>query len=702
MKKRSFKSLMGLAVLTTLLASCAAPELPTDQVSSSSGSQASGDIIVNDYSSLNVTVKGYLNGKEDTDNTAATVEVETKDNITGVVIVSVQLKSTYGVYNAVARNKDGRSVTISNSSKVGNTVRYYLQLSDSDLDVTIYLGKDVSTALPDEGWNSLLETINSPINSANISSEEADIFMNANLSFSNYFYVGKTKDGNDFSTAHNFYSSQDIEANTFVSEPSNKIMSYIYLGTNNQPAYKSVYDGNGDPYEWYAKESRYLNPNSANDMVYSPYQETPLSLYSIPTKGSTVSGIDILKSRFSAVATGDGNVTFTNKVSSTDLSTQLPAVVSGQMVFDLNNNVYGAFMIQPNGASTLKIRMNLNDYKIQQITMTQPWVFQETNSQESQVFTFKADFTSWNTRTYAEAYPGSWVKENASVSSIYKPVENLDPTPTPIVGNAVDNISDAPALTKLRQGNYTLDIKTSMITSDGWFDGVSGSAEPFEGTLKVNVSDETTTNKNKGVVSTLPTVTGRDTNTYDGVGFYNGVYGKVNAAKTGLTTYGVTSAAGATLASKKLATNDIPLTALFKGDKTQGFQITKSFLDEQGTFNANNAIFTGKFFDNGVMSSSLSGDLFKQLGSPLDFAFGQNPFSENDQNFALLYGYIAQMASIKRATIDFSKADEINITYDGTVRLYGEYSNFSINYRYYNLGTTDLTDQEAQIIAQLN
>lgn len=703
MKKRSFKSLIGLGVLATLLASCAAPAVPSTESSQASSNQPTGDININDYSSLNVTAKGYLNGKEDTDNTAATVEVETKDNITGVVIVSVKLKNTYGIYNAVARGQDGRAVTFSNSSKVGTTVRYYLQLSDSDLTVSIYLGKDVTTSLPAEGWNSLLEAITSPINSANISSDEADTYMNANLSFSNYFYVGTNQSGGRFSTQHNFYSSRDIESNSVVPNPESGNMSQVYLGANNKPGYTDLFLQDGSPIPWYQQENKYFNSNpNSQDIAFSPYQETPLSLFAIPAKGSTDSDIDRLKKRFSVVANGDGNITFTNKISSTDYSVNAPSVYAGLMLFSMNNNVYGAFMKNPDpaGSTTLKINMNLNDYKIQSITLTQPWYFQETNATSQQTFTFKAEFTSWNNRTYAEAYPGSWVKENAAVSDIYKPFETLDPNPAPLQGNATEAISAAPALAKLREGNYSLDIKTLRISSDGWFDGLGASDAPFEGTLKVNVSDETTTNKNKGVVSTLPTVTGRNTNDYNATGFYNGVFGKLNADKTGLTAYGRTSATGAALATTKLASNDIPLTAFFKGND-QGFQFTKEYFNEQGTFQANNAIFTSSF-DTKIRSNGLLTSVFKQLGNPLDFAFGPNPFEASaDSNFALRYGYIANLASLKRVTVDFSKANEINITFDGTVRLYGDSTDFTITYRYYDIGTTNLTDQEAAVIAQI-
>lgn len=715
MKKRSIYAFASFALIATLIGSCA----PT--TSPSGSNDQTGNIIPNDYSKLNVTATGYLNGAEDSNKTAAEVEVETKDNITGVVIINVKLKATYGIWNIVARDSE-RTVNITKSTKVGSNVKIYLQLANSDLDVKVYLGKDVTSYLPTEGWDALAEAITSPIVAANISSDDMNTYLNQSLNYSSYFYKGKTKEGNSFSTQHNFYSSMDFESNTFVNNPTTGAMAQVYLGADNKINYYDASYNDGSMYPWFKDDEKYFNASNGEDMNMSPYQETPLSVFAVPKKGKKQTINEILKDRFRATATGDGNVIFTNKTSNTDVALGYSSIFPGSLLFSFNNNVYGAYMRSQTNFSTVKITMSLGDYKIQGITITQPWVFNAMDDRlistqwanpsdyplpNDKTFTFKAELTAWNDRPYDDGYNGSWVKENGNVSSIFKDFSYMDPTPTPLKGNASENLADSPLIAKLREGNYSVDVKTTRISSDGWFDGVGDADAPFEGTLKVNVSDDTT-NPNKGVVSTLPTVTSRDSGTLNANGYYNSVngdgthvsvYGKVDG--TSLKAYGVTNKNGSNTFTS-LSTQPIPLTALFKGDN-QGFNFAKEYFDEEGSFKTDDAVFTGNFFDNNVMSAGQARAVWKQLASPLDFAFGQNPFADTtqDSKFSDLYGYMGSAGSIKKVIVDFKTPHEINITYNGSIRLYGETNDFTVTYRYYDIGTTDLTKNEATILGQI-
>lgn len=727
--KKSFSKLIALLCLSTLLMSCnetrpttPGPTTPgpTDNTGNSSNTGSDGKKEFDDKSALNVNLTIRYNGAEDTTGTYGLASIENRDNVTGAVTILVKAKKGYGLLNVIARDSQKKRIEttkgsifkltekVSNEKVTYDATRINLTLTDSDINVNLYMGDDASDNLSDENWQLIADLGDSPIISADVTSPDLNAYFGASLNFSPYGYYGKRngdeKESN-YVSAHCYYNSNDYEAFSFVKDETDH-MAYTYLGADNKQGYQVLTSNGGDPMAW---DSTFLGTGgSVNFYTKNPFEFAYMPLTKSEYESQRLTKIDYLKRRFNAVNVGDGTVKLTTKSGSgynfgeyfiLVLAYFYNSVYSGNLDINSANDFSLEIILDP----TNKV---INSVKGQ---FTAPFKI----SGQTKTFTYYLELTAWNDAPVSEGLPGSWNAQNDAITSYYTSIYKDDGTKNSVFAypnvtamtsedmtadkvdgaypevSAADQISERNLVKKIQEGNYSLDVDSRMVMADGYPSGVGTADQSFAGTAKVVLNDGASY---KGVHSTLPAVkeTLKDANQNDyDVVLYDDVYafGNKFGTEDKLAVYGAYGGAYTSLSSKGLTEADF--------NKGSGFGFDRQFLNLKSK-DGNYYTYYRNFKEANNYSYAQSTNVFSQVTNPLDFAFGSCPNSA-DTTLSSLYGYVSGRSQLKDITIKVG-TDEVVVTINGWSRAYGSNLNYTATFRYYNIGTTTLSSDEQSSI----
>lgn len=722
--KKSFSKLIALLCLSTLLMSCneTRPTTPgsTNNTGNSSNTGSDSKKDFDDKSALNVNLHVRYNGVEDKTGTYGLASIESRDNVTGAVTILVKAKKGYGLLNVIARDSQKKRIETTKGSifqlteKVSNTrvtydaTRINLTLTDSDINVNLYMGDDASDNLSDENWQLIADLGDSPIISADVTSPDLNAYFGASLNFSPYGYYGK-RNGDEkepnYVSAHCYYNSNDYEAFSFVKDETGH-MAYTYLGADNKQGYQVLTSNGGNPMAW---DSTFLgNGGSVNFYTKNPFEFAYTPLTKSEYESHSLTKIDYLKRRFNAVNVGDGTVKLTTKSDNgydfgeyfiLVLAYFYNSVYSGNLDIDSANDFSLEIILDP----TNKV---INSVKGQ---FTAPFKI----SGQNKTFTYYVELTAWNDAPVSEGLPGSWNSQNDAITSYYTSIHKDDGTKNSVFAypnvtamtsedmtadkvdgaypevSAADQISERDLVKKIQEGNYSLDVDSRMVMADGYPSGVGTADQSFAGTAKVVLNDGASY---KGVHSTLPavkeTLKDENQNDYDVV-LYDDVYafGNKFGTEDKLAVYGAYAGAYTSLSSKGLTEADF--------NKGSGFGFDRQFLNLKSK-DANSYTYYRNFKEANNYSYAQSTNVFSQVTNPLDFAFGSCPNSA-DTTLSALYGYVSGRSQLKDITINVG-TDEVVVTINGWSRAYGSNLNYTATFRYYNIGTTTLSSDEQSSI----
>lgn len=724
MKKRFFQ-MIALVGLGTLLFSCTGNTTPT---SSTNDSTTTDHDFTGGKENLTITSTIYYNGTADSTGSYASVEIESRDNVTGNVVLVVKAKQGYNLLNVVARDSQRKRLdttkssvyTIRENSTRYNATRVSLTLTDSNVSLYVYISEDATQNLSNDVWDLLADLGNSRIFSATVSSTDLNAYFGQSLNYSCYGYFGKSgetelnqnedgyKDVVDYVNAHCYYSSNDYECFSFVKDDEG-YMAYTYLGADNKQGFRKLYSNSGSAMKF---DSTYLQLSSSDTNAYlNLYTMNPFKLATVGyNRGETV--YDLLKDRFTATNVGDGTVKIVAKEDSYgfDVSDYLNYIFGFYYNSVYSGNLEGDTFSNP----SFEIIVNPTEGYIE--SMKGEFTCDFTVSGITKNFKYNVNIDSWNTAAISEGIPGSWNAKNSAISSYYTSIYKSSdtttiggktyrlsknsvfayPNVTPMTSNiteAADEITKRSIISKLKEGNYSVDISSRMVLADGYPSGVGVSDRPLEGTIKVALADG---NETKGVYSTMPTVIEflEDANgeEYDATFYEVGAIGALNEDTNTVSAYGVNDLDNIS-SSIKLSDNGIAASKFYKGD---GFDFDIGFLNLEKSNDNTEYVYSRNFKEANNSSASQSKDVLAQFANPFDFAFGQAG-STDDKNLYNRYGYVADASKMKSITITVTDT-KVDVHVAAWLRAYGKNIDYEVTYEFYDIGTTTFTTSEKTAI----
>lgn len=727
MKKRLFQ-LIALIGLGTTLLSCHGTENTggSSQGSTDNSFQQIDHDFTNGRENLTISSNIYYNGVQDKNGTYATVEVESRDNVTGSVIVVVKAKEGYNLLNVIARDSQRKRLDATKSSVYAlkddsgtyNATKVSLTLTDSNITLYVYISEDATENLSNDVWDLVAELPTSRIFSATVTSADLNAYFGQSLNYSAYGYFGKSgetelnqnDDGYkgvvDYVNAHCYYSSNDYECYSFVKDDGNN-MAYTYLGADNKQGFQTIYSTSGSAMKW---DSTYLGNSSDSNSYINLYTMNPFNLATIGY-GDDQTVYDLLKGRFSATNVGDGTIKLVSKQDSKgfDFGDYFDYILA----FYFNSVYSGNLQSSTFGNASFEIIVNPTEGYIE--SMKGEFTCDFTVSGITKNFHYNINMDSWNAAPISDGIPGSWNAKNGSIASYYTAIYKSSdtttvngkeyklsknsvfayPNVTPMTSNITDNadaITQRGIINTLKQGNYSVDISSRMVLADGYPSGVGVSDRPLEGTIKVALGDNDAT---KGVYSTMPTIiefledeTGEE---YDATFFGVGAVGALNTTTNKVSAYGIDDLNDIAHATK-LSDNGIAATKFYKGD---GFDFDIGFLNLEKGDNGE-YVYYRNLKESNNYSSSQSKNILAQFANPFDFAFGQAGSLE-DSNLYNRYGYVADGTKMKSLTITVTDT-AIEVEVAGWLRAYGSNIDYSVTYSFYDIGTTTFTSEETTAI----
>lgn len=659
--------------------------------SSSSGGGSGATYTEGSKKDLTITTRLLFNGVEDTEGTYGTITLDTRDDNTGIVSYLVKSEQKYGVLNIIARDSNRKLITTSHSTytdseRVGkktvkyNYTRINLNLTDSNINLTVYLSDNAKTDLSDDTWQILLDLKDSPFFAAHVTSDEMNSTFGSVLDFDTYMYLGKKNSDDDYTsyvTSHTYYSGNDVEGYSFVRDDEGN-MATTFLGTDNTQQFKTVYSTSGSPMSW--------DSSTANVNIYTA---TPMQLFTWDFDNSGYAPIDDaealanLQSSFAPENLADGTIKFT--------ATDKMAANIGYYILALHNSVYSG-NLSSNGPTEAKFEIIVdptNKY-VESMTLTESWLT-SLNETETEVFDFNISFTVWNDASNSEGIPGSWNSRNTNITSFYKDVKNFAfPTYSSMAGDATQAIADLDLIKKIQQGNYTLSVSSRTVGKDGWIAGLGDSDKYYNGSIKVCLNETDISEKKAGVRSYIPVVVSYDEDTSDATGYYEaGALGAYNYNKSTITAVGINDL-DTVLTNNRLNQKAFSSTVF----TSNLFGFAQTFLNEEKNEETGAITFSQNFKEQNVTSTGLTSAVYGEITNPFDFAFGQNPNLNNgDESMSEHYGYLGTSSTMKNIDIHVYE-DKVEIELTAWIRAYGSNMEFSVEYTYTDIGTTALSAEE--------
>lgn len=700
------KSIIGLLAMGILLASCQpTPSGPSTDPGFGQGEKAG----------LEITPKVYVNGVEDASGEYADIQVESRDDITGYVVLRVASKRDgYAIVNVIARDRNDAIVPTTRSSTFYESdptnprrktlvTKLIFQLTNSDVTLNVVVGENAATSLSDENWKALINVADSPIFSASVSSQDLNQSLGMTLDFLAYQFVGQERDADGnvvegssaYTTAHSYYSGSDTEAFSFVKDADgNMARTYLDPQTNTVKSLP-LYNNAGSIMKW---DSTGLSNSSFNPYTVNPFQMATLSINPTGASGEALiqERITNLKSRFRGENVGDGTIKLTAVVdpSGFDFASNLAYVVMKR-----TNTVYSGNLGEEGANAEFEAIIDPDNHVVNSMKLTSDWSFDINNANRGN-FTFTADFNAWSDGLGANVgFPGGWTSDNASIASIYKPLSSFKPADNSGFASGAKGaeIKAQKAIAEIAKGNYTVDVSALTISADGLPAGLGTEDRPFEGSVQVALADA---DQDKGVYSTLPTIQAVDNTTGAATFFNAGALGKVDAVGN-VAPYGLSDLATAPTSSARLTRRTIASSAFFKGG-TKGFLFGDNFLGAaDATTTQGHTVFSRNFKAENKSSVGLNSKVLAEFANPLDFAFGQ-PADENDAALSGRYGALGTQGQMKDISFDFYEvngAPELLISFTGWIRAFGSNLEYKVKYRYHSIGTTALS---AEVKALLN